>query len=127
MTSIGEGRSFQDIDDDEDLPRTLRRERDARERSQTGYAAAPTQSDRMASNTPFVPEPVLADSHTESGTTVTAINIPFGKLVQFFFKAVFAAIPAILVLGVILWWIGHLLMTYYPWLVKVQILIRVPN
>jgi len=35
--------------------------------------------------------------------------------------------PALILLGIILWTAGHLLMTYFPWLVKLQILIRVPN
>ena len=96
----------------DDLPRTLRREREARERA----AQAATYSR----------EPAWMDDTGPQPAVVTAIKMPFFRLMLFFLKAVLAAIPALILLGVVLWFAGHLLMSYFPWLVKVQILIRVP-
>lgn len=107
----------------DDLPRTLRREREARDRAQGGAALNATKPAQG-----FVPEATAwADQSAPQPATVTAIDVSFFRLMLFCFKLVFAALPAILLLGAILWTIGHLLMTYYPWLVKMQILIRVPN
>ena len=115
----------------DDLPRTLRREREARERAhQSLHPAAvppPMPSHGSAAAHGTVPEPGWSGASAAHGTAVTAVDIPFFRLMLFCFKLVFAALPAIILLGVILWTIGHLLMTFYPWLVKVQILIRVPN
>ncbi len=59
--------------------------------------------------------------------TVTRFDVPFVHLMLFFIKAVFAAIPALIILGVLLWFAGDLLRNLFPWLVKMQILIRFPN
>ena len=59
--------------------------------------------------------------------SVQRFDVPFTHLVVFFLKAVIAAIPALFVLGVILWFAGQLLQTFFPWLVKAQILIHFPN
>ncbi len=107
---------------DDDLPRTLRRERAARERAQQPSSGAATEL-----STDFVTEAAgWHDLSHPSAATVTGFNVPFFRLLMFCFKLVFAAIPALIVLGFVLWVFGHLLITYYPWLVKVQILIRVP-
>ena len=58
---------------------------------------------------------------------VVRLDVPFLRLVAFFLKAVLAAIPALILLGVILWFGGHLLQTYFPWLIKAQILIHFPG
>ena len=117
----------------DDLPRTLRREREARERAQqsgnttSGYAPSPAGNLAAGSASPsFVPEPALTDHFMMSATTVTDIRIPFFRLMMFGFKLVFAAIPALILLIALLWLAGHALMTFYPWLVKVQLLIKVP-
>jgi hypothetical protein len=60
-------------------------------------------------------------------SVVRRIDVPFFQLVTFFLKAAFAMVPAILVLGVILWGIGQTLQTFFPQLVKMQILIWFPN
>lgn len=116
----------------DDLPRTLRREREARERGLD-------RGVRTGADAPFAAAPIPLDSGSYSsdlgrgdnlvlhGNTVTDIRIPFIRLMAFCFKLVFAAVPALILLGVILWFAGHLLMTYAPWLVKLQILIRVPS
>ncbi len=58
--------------------------------------------------------------------TVTRFQVPFFHLVGFFLKAVLAAIPAILLLGAILWGLGTLAQIYFPALVKMRILITFP-
>jgi hypothetical protein len=115
----------------DDLPRTLRREREARERSGLGGAGLGGMAG-MAQPAPapiasgYVPEPGMSDGLVMSGSTVTDVRIPFFRLMVICIKLVLAAIPALLLLGGILWLAGHLLMTFFPWLVKLQILIRVP-
>jgi len=104
----------------DDLPRTLRREREARERAQ--------QKASMPSAPLHVPEAGdWVDRGGAQPVVVTGFDVPFLGLMRFCLKLVFAAIPALILLGIILWTAGHLLMTYFPWLVKLQILIRVPN
>jgi hypothetical protein len=74
----------------------------------------------------YIPEQSVSDGIVVSGTTVTDVRIPFLRLMVFCFKLVFAAIPALILLTAILWLAGHAMMTFFPWLVKLQILIRVP-
>ena len=107
----------------DDLPRTLRREREARERS--GLAGLPHGAPPSISSS-YGPEPGMSDGLVVSGTTVTDVRIPFLRLMIISIKLVLASIPALFLLGTILWLGGHLLMTFFPWLVKLQILIRVP-
>jgi len=45
----------------------------------------------------------------------------------FFIKALFAALPALFLLGVLLWLAGDILMAYFPQLVKMQIIFKIPN
>jgi hypothetical protein len=112
----------------DDLPRTLRREREARERAQQPLGGGTSQLSSGSSTVGFVPEPTWpTDTSIATPAVVTAFDVPFTRLVMFCMKLVFAAIPALILLTVILWGLGQLLMTYFPWLVKVQILIRVPN
>ncbi len=99
----------------DDLPRTLRRERErqARERdSSPGGAGFP---------------PAEATTYQPVRAAVTRFDVPFLRLMFFFFKAVFAMVPALLLLGAILWSLGHLLQKIFPQLVKMQILIWFPN
>ena len=109
----------------DDLPRTLRREREARERAGlTGMP--PLSSSAGPSPSAYSPAASMSEGVEVSGTTVTDIRIPFFRLMMICFKLVFAAIPALILLGAILWLAGHAMMTFFPWLVKLQILIRVP-
>lgn len=112
----------------DDLPRTLRRERDARQRAarekeEKARAATLTHdfgvSDERRNNTLAVDAP--------SGTSVTRFDVPFGHLMLFSIKAVLAAIPALFLLGVLLWFAGALLKAYFPELVHMQILISFPK
>ena len=58
---------------------------------------------------------------------MTRFDVPFLSLMTFFIKSVFAAVPALILLGVMLWLAGDVLRTLFPWLVKMQILIRFPS
>ena len=58
---------------------------------------------------------------------VTRLDVPFLHLSAFFLKAVIAAIPALILLLVLLWLAGEALTATFPDLIKMQILIRMPN
>jgi hypothetical protein len=107
-----------------DLPRTFRRERerqerDARTRAQAHASAMAAYGRGGATRQPHADGPVQA--------RVTRLQIPFLRLMLFFVKAAFAAIPALILLGGLVWSAGHLLQLYFPQLVKMQILIQFPN
>jgi hypothetical protein len=121
-------------DETDDLPRTLRREkearaRQARERAAMERAAAPSLSagdDDYGRPQPRIYRP--ADDAANGGgnaipATVRAFNVPFIHLAMFFMKAVLAAIPALLLLGAVLWCLGFGLEALFPQLVKMKILI----
>jgi hypothetical protein len=59
--------------------------------------------------------------------SVRRFDVPFLHLMTFFLKAVLAAIPALFLLGVILWFAGAGLQAFFPNLVKMKILISFPN
>jgi hypothetical protein len=114
---------------DDDLPRTIRREREARDREAREREAREREArERQASARP---EPVV---HREAemqmlplaAATVVDFDVPFAKLAMFFIKAVFAAIPALLVLLALLWVLGHTLQLFLPQLLKMKILIYMP-
>jgi hypothetical protein len=106
--------------EEDDLPRTIRREREARDREARERAAVvptgPTVLERSGDYR--MPAPAA---------TVTGFDVPFGKLMLFFIKAVFAAIPALLLLTVLLWLFGQGLQSAFPQLLKMKILIYVPQ
>ncbi len=114
---------------DDDLPRTIRREREARDRE----ARERETREREARERPATarPAPML---HRDAGIqmplpaagTVVGFAVPFAKLAMFFIRAVFAAIPALLVLMALLWVFGHTLQTFFPQLLKMKILIYMP-
>lgn len=129
--------------DDDDLPRTLRRERDAREREMRNRelqerarrerdAAAARDAEAgydnhyFAGNT-YADAPRHAHRAPDGGTVVERLQIPFLHLTWFFTKAVFAAIPALLILAVLLWFAGKGLALAFPNLARMQILIHFPK
>ena len=59
-------------------------------------------------------------------TTVSRFNVPFLHMVGFFLKAVLAAIPAMILLCLLLWGLGQFAQHYLPWLIKMKILITFP-
>ena len=110
---------------DEDLPRTLRREKEAREREaqerdQPTHSAIPPNDDY---------EYVEEIAYDPEGVTVTRLNIPFFHLMFFFIKAVFAAIPAILLLVAVCILIGETLQSQLPWLrqFEFELIMRPPR
>ncbi len=121
---------------DDDLPRTLRRERDARERERE-------QRDRdaaMAAQAQPYPQPgyqaqdygrqdyANADAYPMPGSgVVNRLEIPFTHLVWFFVKAVFAAVPALLLLAALLFGGGLVLKYQFPWLRHFEIIVRSPD
>lgn len=128
------GPNFVSFDDDgsDDLPRTLRREkearaREARERAAQERAAAPSLSTEPAPQVYAAgdTQPYVADMPFPA--VVRRFDVPFLHLTGFFLKAVIAAIPALLLLTIILWFAGALLQATFPELVKMRILISFPN
>lgn len=130
---------------EDDLPRTLRRERDLREQQrrerearEQGPASVPhaSQADNDFGSAPF-PSHLQSRESTRGDHEAFALNgdqgvvrrleIPFTHLVAFFIKAVFAAIPAILILTVLLWLGGQGLRVAFPDLARMQILIQLPK
>jgi hypothetical protein len=112
----------------EDLPRTLRREREAREREkrerEAKARAATLTHDFGASDRSFGSRAEMVQA---APAVVTRFDVPFFRLMTFFIKAVFAAIPALILLGVLIWFAGLILKTYYPGLVHTEVIIRVPR
>ena len=111
----------------EDLPRTLRREKEARERAareREAKARAATLTHDFGASDARSERPTRADV---GGATVTRFDVPFGHLMMFSIKAVLAAIPALILLGVLLWFAGAMLKAYHPELIHMQILITFPN
>lgn len=126
----------------DDLPRTLRRARDQKLREQAvADRAAWDRGQPPAAQPSIYGKPEVADpyasaaydaafpvngSHAETAT-VTRFQVPFFSLMGFFLKAVFAAIPAILIFIVMLYGLGVALKTYFPQLIQMEIVIRVPK
>jgi len=122
-------------DDTDDLPRTLRREkearaREARERAARERAAAPTLSTGIDDDYSRPQPQIYRSAETETcignapiAATVRAFDVPFARLVTFFLKAAIAAVPGVLLLGVILWFVGAGLEMAFPQLIKMKILI----
>jgi hypothetical protein len=126
----------------DDLPRTLRRERENRERiaREQQVATSGGSWDRhdgaapAASYAPAVYGQGDATAYeapygTGVGTgavTVNRFKVPFFSLMGFFIKCVFAAVPALLILMAMLYGIGVALQMYFPQLIKMKILISFP-
>jgi hypothetical protein len=58
---------------------------------------------------------------------VTDIKIPFWRLVIFLMKVALACVPALLIVAMILWGIAEVTGALFPNLVKMKILIQVPQ
>lgn len=112
----------------DDLPRTLRREREARERAsrekEAKARAATLTHDFGASD---ANDDRRSHADPGSATAVTRFDVPFGHLMMFSIKAALAAIPALALLGALMWVAGAVLKAYFPELIHMQILITFPN
>jgi hypothetical protein len=60
------------------------------------------------------------------GAVVTDIRIPYWRLVLFLMKVALAALPALLIVALILYGVAEVLGTLFPQLVKLKIQIYVP-
>ena len=114
---------------DDDLPRTIRRERDA-QREAREREARERETQRDLRERKSAPAPVLdameAAEMRAAPATVIDFDVPFAKLMAFFVRAMFAAIPALLLLTAFLWLFGQALQTFFPQLLKMKILIYMP-
>jgi len=117
---------------DDDLPRTFRREREAREREarerdvalgHPGAMTGPGQREYGPSQDYAGP---AADNYNSPGHggTVTRFEVPFLHLMAFFMKAVLAAIPALVMLTMLLFAGGKVLESYFPALRHFEIKIQ---
>lgn len=114
---------------DDDLPRTLRREREAQARralDDTAEAAGPVSRGEPA-GAGYDEAQYDYDDGDAPPATVTRLDIPFFHMMLFFLKAVVAAIPALIVLVGILWLFGEIITATFPELIQMQVLIRMPN
>ena len=116
----------------DDLPRTFRREKEARqreaqERASRDRAAAPSLSQTPDAYVEPAPAAHAPIQDLPMPAVVRRFDVPFLHLVTFFLKAVIAAIPAMILLGVILWFGGHILQAFFPDLVKMKILLSFPG
>lgn len=121
---------------DDDLPRALRRERDSREREQREREAAMAAQHQPYPQSGYGTDmshqdyanPDQASLYPIAGSgVVNRLEIPFLHLVWFFMKAVFAAIPAVLLLAGLLFAGGQVLKRFYPDLRHFEIIIRSPD
>jgi hypothetical protein len=118
---------------DDDLPRTIRRERDAQREAREREARelqAQARDRRAAPGPAPAPDTALAPevlALRAPGVAIVDIDMPFAKLASFFIKAVFAAVPALLMLTAMLWVFGQMLQTFFPHLLKLKILIYMPQ
>ena len=114
---------------DDDLPRTFRREREARERQalERDTPSGGRVLRKAAASQRAAPDPVAANTLPGESVTVTRFDVPFGHLAKFFVKAVFAALPALILLTIVLWGVGEVMQRYFPWLLKMRILIQFPG
>ena len=111
---------------DDDLPRTIRRERDAREREAREREARERDARERQAPAPVLHGGDELEMRTAPAATVVDFDVPLAKLAMFFVRAVFAAIPALLVLMALLWVFGHTLQMFFPQLLKMKILIYMP-
>jgi hypothetical protein len=115
---------------EDDLPRTFRREREAREREAREREAR----ERALLEQPE-PRAELAplryanndDARPAGPASLARLDLPFFHLSWFFTKAMFAALPAVVILAVLLWLGGQALSIFFPQIVKMQILIHFPK
>jgi hypothetical protein len=121
--------------DFDDLPRTLRREREARAREAREARERERREREGRMDSPLGDPPSylqrnrapVAYGDEPLPAAVQRFEVPFLRLVAFFLKAVLAAIPALLLLGVLLYFAGKGLEAYFPELVRMKILITFPG
>ncbi|MEM9030342.1 MAG: hypothetical protein AAGC70_18440 [Pseudomonadota bacterium] len=115
--------------DETDLPRTLRRARAEKERQEseatqppTGAPTAGTHAARTGTDAGEFDAGYIADE-----VVVTDINIPFLRLMAFLIKATLAAIPALIILTLLLIGVGQALKAYFPSLRQAVVTIEIKS
>lgn len=122
--------------DFDDLPRTFRREKEARareareakerrEREREGHMNASLGDPPSYLSRPRSAPVVYGDDPVAA--SVQRFNVPFIHLVFFFLKSVLAAIPALVLLGIILYFAGKGLEAFFPELIRMKIMIMFPG
>lgn len=117
---------------EDDLPRALKRAREEREREMRqqrdelapGAAMAPSSEPKLGGMSADSPPYEHMPSALRDAGTVTRLDVPFLHLMRFCIKAVFAAIPALLLLACLLWLGGRALQAFFPELGRMKILIQ---
>ena len=112
VSSLGDGGP-------DDLPRAFRRERDA----QTHAA----QSGQTRGYVPAQPIDAGTLGDDPVNVTVTRLKVPFLNLVFFFLKCTLAAVPALLLLMLILFGIGQAVLKIAPDFALARIIIMGPG
>ena len=139
---------------DDDMPRTVRQQKEARARDQAAREIINGPRSANGSRSAFVQASTQAatargatanslgvdlDGDYRGGdfpqsapgeyplTTVTRVRLPFLHMVGFFLKAVIAAIPALILLMLVLWGMGQFAKHFLPWLVQMKIDITFPR
>ena len=105
-----------------DLPRTFLRDREAmqqRARDGRGPNAMSAGEAKMAHYR-------SDDPPGGPRVTVSAFEVPFMRLMWFLIKVALAALPALLILGLMMFAIGQVAQAYLPWLVKMRIVVTFP-
>ena len=110
---------------DDDLPRTIRREREAQREARERERLAREREAATAVPTPSIEHEGGYGALAAPPATVTDIDVPFLGLMTFFIKAVFAAIPALIMLTALLWLFGQGLQTFFPQLLKMKIDVQI--
>jgi hypothetical protein len=110
---------------DDDLPRTIRRERDAQREREAREREARERQPAIAMPTPRRESDIALEAPRSPLATVVDFDVPITRLAKFFLKAVFAAIPALLALMALLWVLGHTLQMFFPQLVKMKIDVQI--
>lgn len=93
-------------DQNDDLPKTLRRK-----------SMRTSDEDLKAMAAPANPQKVV----------VTDINISFWRLSLFLMKVALASLPALIILGAVVYGLAEVIGTLFPQLVKLKIQIYVPK
>ena len=110
---------------DDDLPRTIRREREAQREARERERLAREREAATAVSAPSIDHEGGYGALASPPATVTDIDVPFLGLMTFFIKAVFAAIPALIMLTALLWLFGQGLQTFFPQLLKMKIDVQI--
>ena len=111
----------------DDLPRTVRRERDAQRAAREDEARKHAAKLTYGFSSGVSRDDYDGAERDAMPAVVTRFEVPFVRLMLFYIKALFAAVPALIILGGLLWLAGDVMRTLFPWLVKMQILIRFPG